>query len=68
MDRELQEWYDLHRVHLYSGNYETKDLADFLRVTSRTIQRWLREKTKPNKEQLKQIKQYLVQKSSKISL
>lgn len=68
MDRELEEWYKLHKFYFYSGSYETKDLANFLRVSPRTIQRWLKEKTKPNKEQLSQIKAYLEQKGSKISL
>ncbi len=59
MEKELQDWYQLHQFHLYSGSYETKDLADFLGVSPRTIQRWLKEKNKPKKEQLLQIKKYL---------
>lgn len=68
MEKELEEWYNLHKFHIYSGSYETKDLANFLGVSSRTIQRWLKEKTKPSKEQLAQIKRYLAGKESKISL
>lgn len=68
MEKELQDWYQLHQFHLYSGSYETKDLADFLGVSPRTIQRWLKGKTKPRKEQLARIKRYLVEKESKISL
>jgi len=68
MDKELEEWYNLHKFHLYSGSYETKDLANFLDVSPRTIQRWLKEKTKPSKEQLAQIKRYLAEKESKASL
>ena len=68
MDRELEEWYTLHRFHLYSGSYETKDLAEFLGVSPRTIQRWLKEKTKPSKEALTQIKLYLAKKEQKGSL
>ena len=67
MDKELEEWYKLHQFHLYSGSYETKDLANFLSVSPRTIQRWLKEKTKPSKEQLAQIKRYLAERESKIS-
>ncbi|MDP3732756.1 MAG: helix-turn-helix transcriptional regulator [Candidatus Omnitrophota bacterium] len=67
MEKELQDWYQLHQFHLYSGSYETKDLADFLGVNPRTIQRWLKEKTKPKKEQLLQIKKYLfTQKEPKV--
>ncbi len=69
MDKELHEWYKLHQFHLYSGSYETKELAEFLGVSMRTIQRWLKEKTRPSKEQLARINKYLeLQKSSKESL
>ncbi|MDO8749224.1 MAG: hypothetical protein Q7J72_08960 [Candidatus Omnitrophota bacterium] len=68
MDKELQEWYNLHKFHFYSGSYETKDLANFLVVSPRTIQRWLKESTKPNKAQLVQINKYLAQKELKDSL
>jgi len=68
MDRELEEWYKLHKFHLYSGSYETKDLAAYLGASTRTIQRWLKEKSKPPKEQLAQIKSYLVKDQSKVSL
>jgi len=62
MDKELEEWYKLHQFHLYSGSYETKDLAGYLGVSPRTIQRWLKEKTRPSKGQLAKIKRYLTQK------
>lgn len=68
MERELEEWHKLHEFHLYSGSYETKDLANFLGVSPRTIQRWLKEKTKPDKEQLAQIRKYLAEKEPKGSL
>ena len=68
MDKELEKWYKLHKFYFYSGSFETKDLADFLGVSPRTIQRWLKEKTKPSEEQLSQIKRYSEQKGSKISL
>lgn len=68
MEKELEEWYKLHNFHFYCGNYETKDLAKFLGVTTRTIQRWLKEKTKPSKEQLAQIARYLKENESKTSL
>ncbi len=68
MEKELEEWYKLHQFHLYSGSYETKDLAKYLRVNPRTIQRWLREKSKPASEQVAQIRRYLNSKEEKISL
>lgn len=68
MEKELEEWCNLHKFHLYSGSYETKDLADFLGVSPRTIQRWLKEKSRPTKEQLARIKRYLAEREPKISL
>ena len=65
MEIELEEWHKLHKFHFYSGSYETKDLANFLGVSPRTIQRWIKEKTKPSKEQLTKIKSYLSEKEPK---
>ena len=68
MDKELEEWHKLHKFHFYSGSYETKELAEYLGVSPRTIQRWIKEKTKPNKEQLSQISRYLKENAPKASL
>jgi transcriptional regulator with XRE-family HTH domain len=65
MDKELEEWHKLHKFHLYSGSYQTKDLADFLGISPRTIQRWLKERIKPSKGQLTQIRQYLAKNEPK---
>ncbi len=59
MEKELEEWYKLHTFHLYTGNFQTKDLANYLKVSPRAIQRWLKGKNKPKPEQLAQIKRYL---------
>jgi len=68
MEKELEEWYKLHKFHFYSGSFETKDLAKFIGVSPRTVQRWLKEKAKPSKEQLAQIKRYIVKNESKTPL
>ena len=68
MDKDLEEWYKLHKFHFYAGSYETKDLAKYLGVSPRTIQRWVKEKTRPSKEQLAQIRRYLAQNETKNSL
>ena len=68
MDKELQEWYKLHEFHFYSDSYETKDLAKYLGVSPRTIQRWIKEKAKPSKEELAQISRYLKANEPKTSL
>jgi transcriptional regulator with XRE-family HTH domain len=61
MEKELEQWYKLHKFYRYT-DYLTKDLAIFLGVSPRTIQRWLKGKAKPNKEKLKLIKKYLAKK------
>jgi uncharacterized protein YjcR len=66
MEIEIEEWYKLHRFHLYSSSYKTNDLANYLGVSPRTIQRWIKEKTKPSKEQLAQIKSYMESKAGHI--
>jgi transcriptional regulator with XRE-family HTH domain len=68
MDKELEGWYKLHKFHLYAGSYQTKDLAKYLGVSPRTIQRWIKEKTRPSKEQLAQIGGYLKENEVKTSL
>lgn len=68
MEQELEEWHKLHKFHFYSGSYQTKDLANYLGVSTRTIQRWLKEKTKPNKEQLGLIGKYLKESEAETSL
>lgn len=59
MDKELEEWLKLHKFYLYSDSYQTKALANYLGVSPRTIDRWIREKNMPNKEQSARIKMYL---------
>ena len=66
MDKELEDWYKLHKF--YSGmDYLTKDLAECLRVSTRTIQRWIKGRTTPNKEKLSLIKEYLSIKAEEIN-
>lgn len=59
MEKELEEWYNLHKFHLYAGSFQTKELANYLRVSPRTIQRWLKGKGKPSTEQLILISKFL---------
>ena len=62
--KEFEDWCKFHEFYKYS-DYSTKDLADFLKVSPRTIQRWIKGKTKPDKKELELIKAYLSGKSSK---
>ncbi len=57
VEKELEEWLKLHKF--YMAEYRTIDLAKYLKVSPRTIQRWLKGKIKPKSEQLAQIKKYL---------
>lgn len=66
MENELAEWQELHKFYKYSG-YLTKDLAAYLNVSPRTIQRWLKGHTRPNREELGLIKKYLQENSQRTS-
>jgi len=57
MDERLKEWMDWHKGQISS--FHTKDLAAYLGVSTRTIQRWMKEKTKPSEEQLQKISFYI---------
>lgn len=59
MEKELAMWYKLHKFYFYMGYYQTKDLAAYLKVSPRTIQRWTKEKSKPSNDQLLLIYRYL---------
>ena len=58
MEKELQEWQELHKFYKYS-DFLTKELAEYLEVSPRTIQRWLKGKTRPKDEKLALIRKYL---------
>lgn len=62
MDKALQEWYDKHKFYC-SSDYLTKDIASYLKVSPRTIQRWVKIKASPDKKKLILIRKYLSQKS-----
>lgn len=64
MEKALEEWYKLHQFCLYSGGYETKELADYLGVSTRTIQRWIKGIGKPNEKESGRISRYITEKST----
>lgn len=59
--KELREFKQLHNFYLQS-DYKISDLANRLKVSRRTVERWLSGKTKPNKEKLEAIRKYLDEK------
>jgi len=64
MLKELDDWKKLH--DFYKGNdFLTKDMADFLKISPRTIQRWIRGKTNPSAKELDLIKRYLSERTAK---
>jgi hypothetical protein len=62
--KDFEEWKKLHNFYKYSA-YLTKDMADFLKVSPRTIQRWIKGSTKPDQEKLESIKLYLASRDFK---
>ncbi|OGW78186.1 MAG: hypothetical protein A3I73_03645 [Omnitrophica bacterium RIFCSPLOWO2_02_FULL_45_16] len=64
MENELAAWQELHRFYKYSS-YLTKDLAAYLKVSPRTIQRWSKGQTRPNQKELNLIMKYLRENSKK---
>ena len=67
MERELEEWSRLHKFYRYC-DYLTNELAGHLKVSPRTIQRWVKGKKHPNEKKLDLIKKYLAKKAEEISL
>jgi DNA-binding transcriptional regulator YiaG len=66
MEKELVDWYKLHEFHR-SYDYQTEELAQHLKISSRTIQRWLKGKSKPSQKNLDSIKEYLLKKQKTIA-
>ncbi|MBU0606020.1 MAG: helix-turn-helix domain-containing protein [Candidatus Omnitrophica bacterium] len=58
MENDLETWQKLHTFYMSQG-YQTKDLAAHLKVSTRTIQRWLKGKSQPKKKYLEMIRKYL---------
>lgn len=54
----LEEFKKLHKVYLYS-DYKISDLAKYLNVSRRTVERWLSAKCTPTANKLKKINEYL---------
>jgi hypothetical protein len=58
MAHQLDAWKELHRFYMYHG-YLTKDLAAYLKVSPRTVQRWLKGTTHPKERYSELIEEYL---------
>lgn len=67
MEKELKQWHELHKFYC-GADYQTKDLAQYLKISPRTIQRWLKGATHPDQDILKLIKSYLAEKATQAAL
>ncbi len=63
MENPIGEFKRLHEF--YGGfDYQTKELAEYLNVSTRTVQRWMKGKTAPSDGEMKKIKAYLMARSA----
>lgn len=56
----LEEFKKLHKTYLYS-DYKISDLAKYLNVSRRSVERWLSGKCHPSEKRIKKITEYLSQ-------
>ena len=59
----FEEYARLHRFYIGGVDYQSKEIAEYLGVSTRTIQRWLKGETYPSDSYLKKIQIYLQSKS-----
>lgn len=57
----LEEFKKLHKTYLYS-DYKISDLARYLNVSRRSVERWLSERCRPSEDKIKKISEYLSRK------
>lgn len=62
MENPLEKFKKLHKFY-FGSLYLTKDLAEYIGVNARTIQRWMRGQNTPPKDKLKKIETYLKNKT-----
>jgi len=65
MKNPFEEFKELHEFYKGGFDYQTKEIAKYLGVSTRTVQRWMRGKTAPSEEEMKKIQAYLNNKKSK---
>ncbi len=56
-----EQWLRLHNEWLNRSMWQTKDLAEYLKVNRRTIEFWINGKLKPSEKRIEQIAEYLKQ-------
>ena len=64
MQNPLEEFIKLHTFYKGGFDYQTKEIAEYLKVSTRTIQRWMKGKTTPSEDELNKIQAYLISKKN----
>ena len=64
MQNPLEEFIKLHTFYNGGFDYQTKEIAKYLKVSTRTIQRWMKGKTTPSEDELNKIQAYLSSKKN----
>ena len=64
MNNPLEEYKKLHAFYKGGFDYQTKEIAAYLGVSTRTIQRWMKGRTAPSEDELKKIQSFLKSKKS----
>lgn len=59
MENPLDRFKKLHQFYAGGFAYQTRELAAYLGVSTRTIQRWMREVSAPSEAQLEKIQAFL---------
>ena len=65
MNNPLEEFKKLHQFYCGGFDYQTKEIAEYLKVSTRTIQRWMKGKTAPSEDELSKIQAYLTSKKNR---
>lgn len=61
MDGRLKEWAHSHKWLPEYAGFTTKNLAAYLGVSTRTIQRWMKDIGQPSEAQLSRIEQFILE-------
>ena len=64
MNDPLEEFMKLHKFYAGGVDYRTKEIAEYVGVSTRTIQNWMKQKTIPSEKQQNIIQDYLNMKAS----
>jgi len=55
----FEKWLELHNFYINSGSYQTKELAEYLHLSRRTIEHWIKGKSRVKEAYQEMIKIFL---------